>query len=213
MNIEIMRNTLYKAYLEDFYKFCEVILLVSWEPSLLSKTFACFAYEISELETWWSNIRDNVWSPCIWGRQEGCEYNNKQVGPERFCFEFLWTLIVQAGLFLSNFQNYWLLIYFFILSLSVLEQSWQEMTERSFIPILDCCKSLLNLYIVYWFVHYFDSIWSNILFADRYPYGHEELAICEDIDQVNIFTSVSLYFNWLFVGTISIPFLFHFFLN
>jgi vacuolar-type H+-ATPase subunit C/Vma6 len=24
MNIEIMRNTLYKAYLEDFYKFCQV---------------------------------------------------------------------------------------------------------------------------------------------------------------------------------------------
>jgi V-type H+-transporting ATPase subunit d len=24
MNIEIMRNTLYKAYLEDFYKFCAV---------------------------------------------------------------------------------------------------------------------------------------------------------------------------------------------
>ena len=24
MNIEIMRNTLYKAYLEDFYKFCLV---------------------------------------------------------------------------------------------------------------------------------------------------------------------------------------------
>jgi len=28
MNIEIMRNTLYKAYLEDFYKFCEVRPLV-----------------------------------------------------------------------------------------------------------------------------------------------------------------------------------------
>lgn len=25
MNIEIMRNTLYKAYLEDFYKFCKVV--------------------------------------------------------------------------------------------------------------------------------------------------------------------------------------------
>ncbi len=24
MNIEIMRNTLYKAYLEEFYKFCQV---------------------------------------------------------------------------------------------------------------------------------------------------------------------------------------------
>lgn len=24
MNIEIMRNTLYKAYLEDFYRFCQV---------------------------------------------------------------------------------------------------------------------------------------------------------------------------------------------
>lgn len=24
MNIEIMRNTLYKAYLEDFYTFCKV---------------------------------------------------------------------------------------------------------------------------------------------------------------------------------------------
>jgi vacuolar-type H+-ATPase subunit C/Vma6 len=24
MNIEIMRNTLYKAYLEDFYNFCQV---------------------------------------------------------------------------------------------------------------------------------------------------------------------------------------------
>lgn len=24
MNIEIMRNTLYKAYLEDFYNFCKV---------------------------------------------------------------------------------------------------------------------------------------------------------------------------------------------
>ena len=24
MNIEIMRNTLYKAYLEDFYQFCQV---------------------------------------------------------------------------------------------------------------------------------------------------------------------------------------------
>jgi vacuolar-type H+-ATPase subunit C/Vma6 len=26
MNIEIMRNTLYKAYLEDFYRFCQVSL-------------------------------------------------------------------------------------------------------------------------------------------------------------------------------------------
>ena len=26
MNIEIMRNTLYKAYLEDFYRFCQVRL-------------------------------------------------------------------------------------------------------------------------------------------------------------------------------------------
>jgi hypothetical protein len=24
MNIEIMRNTLYKAYLDDFYRFCQV---------------------------------------------------------------------------------------------------------------------------------------------------------------------------------------------
>jgi vacuolar-type H+-ATPase subunit C/Vma6 len=24
MNIEVMRNTLYKAYLEDFYRFCKV---------------------------------------------------------------------------------------------------------------------------------------------------------------------------------------------
>jgi vacuolar-type H+-ATPase subunit C/Vma6 len=34
MNIEIMRNTLYKAYLEDFYRFCQVkgpsIFLVSY---------------------------------------------------------------------------------------------------------------------------------------------------------------------------------------
>ncbi|KAL1536444.1 V-type proton ATPase subunit d1 [Salvia divinorum] len=28
MNIEIMRNTLYKAYLEDFYRFCQADLLV-----------------------------------------------------------------------------------------------------------------------------------------------------------------------------------------
>lgn len=28
MNIEIMRNTLYKAYLEDFYNFCKVWALV-----------------------------------------------------------------------------------------------------------------------------------------------------------------------------------------
>ena len=26
MNIEIMRNTLYKAYFEDFYKFCQVLV-------------------------------------------------------------------------------------------------------------------------------------------------------------------------------------------
>lgn len=26
MNIEIMRNTLYKAYLEDFYRFCQVLI-------------------------------------------------------------------------------------------------------------------------------------------------------------------------------------------
>jgi vacuolar-type H+-ATPase subunit C/Vma6 len=30
MNIEIMRNTLYKAYLEDFYKFCQVCSAQIW---------------------------------------------------------------------------------------------------------------------------------------------------------------------------------------
>jgi len=39
MNIEIMRNTLYKAYLEDFYNFCQVL---SRLPDLF------FTFEISE---------------------------------------------------------------------------------------------------------------------------------------------------------------------
>lgn len=37
MNIEIMRNTLYKAYLEDFYKFCQVNnnqISIEWYVSL-----------------------------------------------------------------------------------------------------------------------------------------------------------------------------------
>lgn len=51
MNIEIMRNTLYKAYLEDFYRFCQVSSVgckhctvlrfpISAKSFLLSTTFA-----------------------------------------------------------------------------------------------------------------------------------------------------------------------------
>lgn len=53
MNIEIMRNTLYKAYLEDFYRFCQVriafyirrlkFLYIHMQCSL----FLCFSNECS----------------------------------------------------------------------------------------------------------------------------------------------------------------------
>ena len=39
MNIEIMRNTLYKAYLEDFYRFCQVIRVSCIRPTVGVSTF------------------------------------------------------------------------------------------------------------------------------------------------------------------------------
>ena len=36
MNIEIMRNTLYKAYLEDFYRFCQVRMNGDWQVFCMS---------------------------------------------------------------------------------------------------------------------------------------------------------------------------------
>ena len=39
MNIKIMRNTLYKAYLEDFYRFCQVYPLCDFQVSFLSAIY------------------------------------------------------------------------------------------------------------------------------------------------------------------------------
>lgn len=52
MNIEIMRNTLYKAYLEDFYRFCQVRMakmrLRSFSlPVCKMFFFFLFSYEVS----------------------------------------------------------------------------------------------------------------------------------------------------------------------
>jgi len=52
MNIEIMRNTLYKAYLEDFYRFCQVNPLCDFQVSFLS---AIYLYSLV-ISSWQSSI-------------------------------------------------------------------------------------------------------------------------------------------------------------
>lgn len=45
---------------------------------------------------------------------------------------------------------------------------------------LSLCTHISNVSIMLWH----DSFGNDRLILNRYPYGHEELAICEDIDQV-----------------------------
>ncbi|KAK4380180.1 hypothetical protein RND71_002042 [Anisodus tanguticus] len=48
MNIEIMRNTLYKVYLEDFYRFCQVRGVMEKYPPYQS-IFSKLAYGESQM--------------------------------------------------------------------------------------------------------------------------------------------------------------------
>ncbi len=60
MNIEVMRNTLYKAYLEDFYRFCKVKYVCTDLSILISlffgggiKTFGDVRACMNTLMDWW----------------------------------------------------------------------------------------------------------------------------------------------------------------
>jgi hypothetical protein len=52
MNIEIMRNTLYKAYLDDFAAFCQVSWALRRQDSVLSPQYR-LRVESSQVCLWW----------------------------------------------------------------------------------------------------------------------------------------------------------------
>ncbi|KVI09093.1 ATPase, V0 complex, c/d subunit [Cynara cardunculus var. scolymus] len=108
MNIEIMRNTLYKAYLEDFYQFCQ-------------KLGGATAEIMSDLLAFEADRRA------------------VNITINRCCHDSILC--------------------------SSLEQSLHEMIVESCILVSAYCKT-------------------------NYPYGHEELAVCEDIDQVHVLACV-----------------------
>ncbi|WOK95777.1 V-type proton ATPase subunit d2 isoform X1 [Canna indica] len=117
MNIEIMRNTLYKAYLEDFYNFCQ-------------KLGGATAEIMSDLLAFEADRR-------------AVNITINSIGTEL-------TRDDRRKLY-SNFG----LLYVF--------SSFYHIVR-----FIGGCLLILQI---------------NILFH-RYPYGHEELAVCEDIDQV-----------------------------